>query len=145
MFQNSNSKNMSNGTGSSPSINMISEGTKLKGDINTQNDIRIAGQVIGEVTSKGKLIITSTGRIEGNARSADADIAGRLEGDLHVTNKLMLRQSAKIDGKIHTKSVLVEEGAQINASFKMGESGSVSGTADSEFADATRLKSEEKK
>lgn len=145
MFNNDkDTKSTSNGTGKSPSLNMISEGTKLKGDINSQNDIRIAGRIDGEAVSKGKLIVTSTGKIEGNVKAKDADIAGKLEGEIRVTNKLTLRQTAVIDGNIFTKTLLVEEGGQINGSCKMeAEATSLSGNIDTDFADATRLKKEE--
>lgn len=145
MFNNKDTtKSTTNGTSQSPALNMISEGTKLKGDINSQNDIRIAGRIEGEAISKGKLIVTSSGKIEGNVKAKDADIAGKLEGEIRVTNKLTLRQTAVIDGNIFTKTLLVEEGAQINGSCKMeAESTSLSGNTDTDFAKATQLKKEE--
>lgn len=114
MKNNSTANNM-------PSVNMISEGTQLKGTLKTKNDIRIAGILEGEAKAKGKLIISSSGRIEGDVKSVDADIAGTLEGEIRVTNKLILRKSAVIDGDIYAKSLLVEEGAQINGACRMGE------------------------
>jgi len=112
----------SNSTGNNlPSINMISEGTHLKGNLSTKNDIRIAGSLEGEAKAEGKLIISSSGNVNGDVQAVDADIAGHLEGEIHVSNKLVLRQSAIIDGDIHTKSLLVEEGAQINGACRMGE------------------------
>lgn len=142
MFNNKEMTNSTNGSGQSPSLNMISEGTKLKGDFNSQNDIRISGRVEGEVATKGKLIITSSGRIEGNIKVKEADIAGKLEGEIRVTNRLVVRQTAIIDGNIFTKSLLVEEGAQINGSCKMeADATNLSGHSDTDFAKATRIKS----
>lgn len=129
MFSSNNGQNKttalkmnSNSTGNNlPSINMISEGTHLKGNLSTKNDIRIAGSLEGEAKADGKLIISSTGKVNGDVHAVDADIAGRLEGEIRVTNKLVLRQSAVIDGDIQTKCLLVEEGAQINGACRMGE------------------------
>ncbi|MDR8391120.1 polymer-forming cytoskeletal protein [Aliifodinibius sp. S!AR15-10] len=114
MKNNSTGKNM-------PSVNMISEGTNLKGTLKTKNDIRIAGTLEGEAHAKGKLIISSSGRVEGDVKAVDADIAGNLEGEIRVNNKLILRKSAIIDGDIYAKNLLVEEGAQINGTCRMGE------------------------
>ncbi|TVR30232.1 MAG: polymer-forming cytoskeletal protein [Balneolaceae bacterium] len=121
MFNNKTAKKV-NGSSSaqSPSLNMISEGTNLKGTLNSENDIRIAGKIDGEAISKGKLIITSTGVVKGDARVTDADIAGKIEGNLRVSGKLNLRQTAVINGDIYTKTLVVEEGAQINGSCHMG-------------------------
>ena len=125
----------------SPAVNIISEGTKLKGNLNAQADIRIGGIVDGEAISKGKLIITDKGKISGNITSSDADIAGRVEGEVKVSNRLILRQSAIIDGNIYTKTLVVEEGAQINGSCRMGEDGKkLSQSSDADFEKGTHLK-----
>ncbi|MEX1061998.1 MAG: polymer-forming cytoskeletal protein [Balneolaceae bacterium] len=110
----------SNSSGGPPTLNMISEGTRLTGDIHSDNDIRISGNVEGEARSKGKVILTSSGRVKGNIRAGDADIAGKLDGELFIEGKLVLRESAVIDGDIHTKTLLVEEGAQISGNCNMG-------------------------
>ncbi len=116
-----NQKTVANSTNNStPTINIISEGTKVNGNINSNSDIRIAGTIEGEAVSKGKLILTSSGRIKGDVKSAEADIAGRLEGEVRISEKLILRNSAVVDGNIYTKSLLVEEGAKINGACRMG-------------------------
>ena len=47
-------------TSNSPTVNIISEGTKLNGNLITHSDIRISGVIDGEANSKGKLIVTSS-------------------------------------------------------------------------------------
>ncbi len=143
---NSNKTNtiVSTTTNQSPSVNIISEGTKLKGNIHSASDIRISGSVHGEATSKGKLIITENGTIKGNVSSSDADVAGKVEGDVRVNSKLVLRQSAVIDGNIYTKTLIVEEGAQINGTCKMGaDVKHLSQHNDAEYAQETKLKEAE--
>lgn len=138
MFNSNNNKKSSaakvntNTSGNNlPSINMISEGTHVKGTLNTKNDIRIAGKLEGEAEAKGKLIIASTGVVDGDIEAVDADIAGKLMGEIHVSNKLILRQSAIVDGDIYTKALLVEEGAQINGACRMNEESSKSAASSS--------------
>ena len=137
MFNNNNndkssSKVNTNSTGKNlPSVNMISEGTTVTGSLDTKNDVRIAGRLEGEAKAKGKLIVSSSGEVDGDVDAVDADVAGKLKGEIHVSNKLILRQSAIIDGDIYTKSLLVEEGAQINGACRMNETGSKSSTKNS--------------
>lgn len=120
MLKSKDTTKKSHSSSHSPSVNIISEGTTLKGDLNTESDVRIAGEVQGEVRSKGKIIITGTGKIVGNINSADADISGRIEGEVTVSRKLSLREKSVIDGNIFTKTLVVEEGAQVNGSCRMG-------------------------
>lgn len=138
---NNHQKNVNGTNQKSPSLNMISEGTKIKGTIKSQNDIRIAGRLEGEVVCKGKVIISSTAQIDGNISSAEADIAGKVEGTIKVSNKLSLRQSAVVGGDIFTKTLIVEEGAQINGNCRMGaQDTSIDGATDADYAESTVVK-----
>ena len=103
-------------------------------------DIRIAGIVEGESVSKGKLIITGKGRVIGNITSSDADIAGKIEGEVRVSNKLVLRKNSIVDGNIYTKTLIVEEGAQVNGACRMGETNGISQARDADFEKNTHLK-----
>jgi cytoskeletal protein CcmA (bactofilin family) len=134
MFKNKKPKMKNGSAQKSPSLNMISEGTKIKGSINSQTDLRIAGQIDGEANCKGKIIVSSTAHLDGNVTSVDADIAGKVEGTIKVSNKLTLRQTAEVGGDIYTKVLVVEEGAQINGSCRMGKfSEPLEDASDAEF------------
>lgn len=103
------------------SVNMVSEGTEIIGTLKTKSDIRIAGKVDGEAKVEGKIIIASTGHLDGNVDSKDADVAGRVEGEVHVSSKLTLRQSAVVEGDLYAQSLVVEEGATFNGACHMRE------------------------
>ncbi|MEX0929504.1 MAG: polymer-forming cytoskeletal protein [Balneolales bacterium] len=102
-----------------PSLNMISEGTHIKGALETQSDIRVSGTVDGEINSKGKCIVTKSGYVKGNVNAPEADIAGTIEGEILVVERLILRQTAVVNGDISTKTLLVEEGASFEGACKM--------------------------
>ncbi len=124
MFNNDKKKESMSSTKSGknlPSVNMISEGTDLQGTLKTKNDVRIAGTLDGEAQAEGKVIVSSSGKVNGNIEAEDADIAGKIDGEVRVTNKLILRKSAIVEGDIYTKTILAEEGSQINGSFHMSE------------------------
>ncbi|TVQ04964.1 MAG: polymer-forming cytoskeletal protein [Balneolaceae bacterium] len=142
MFKNKKEQTTVNDTSQkSPILNMISEGTKIKGSITSENDIRISGKIEGEARCKGKIIIASSAHIQGDLISVDADVSGNVDGTIKVSNRLILRQSANIGGDIHTKLLVVEEGAQINGSFKMGAGNDVlDGLTDTIFAENSKKK-----
>lgn len=129
-------KNNAQGT---PSLNMISEDTKLKGTLNSQADLRIAGQVEGEIICKGKVIITSSAKIDGNITSLEADIAGQILGTLKISNKLTIRKTAKIRGDLFTKTLTVEEGATLNGGCRMGNMEKLDIENDSNFVANRKL------
>jgi cytoskeletal protein CcmA (bactofilin family) len=114
-------KKMAHENSGQPAINIISEGTTISGKINTQNDFRVAGKVEGELNVKGKCIVTQSGHITGDLIASDADISGITDGNLVVANKLFLRQSAHVKGDIHTKTLLIEEGAVFEGVCRMSD------------------------
>lgn len=92
----------------SPAISFINKPTKITGDINCNEDLRIAGTIEGEVHSKMKFILNETGVINGKVNSQQAEIAGTVNGDVRVKDKLMLKSTAVIEGKIYTKKISIE-------------------------------------
>ncbi|MGM0506482.1 MAG: bactofilin family protein [Bacteroidota bacterium] len=125
MFSKQNkSKSPAASNSTAPDVSMISKGTRLEGDIHAKGDLRISGNVTGTASSDGKLVITSTGRVEGNVKAGEVDIAGMIDGELRVSSKLILRSSAVINGDLYAKTLLVEEGAQIRGHCRMTEESS---------------------
>lgn len=123
MFKNNNTSTHRpiSESGNQPLINIISEGTVIKGEIITENDFRISGKVNGTLEVKGKCIITNSGLLNGELRAKDADISGKMEGNLVIENKLFLRSNARVTGDIYTKSLLIEEGALFDGSCHMSK------------------------
>jgi cytoskeletal protein CcmA (bactofilin family) len=102
------------------SHNTIGNGTTIKGDIISSGDIRIDGQLQGNMQIKGKLVIGSTGKITGEVDCRNSEISGTLEGKLVVTELLTLRSSARIMGDIITSKLSIEPGATFTGTCNMG-------------------------
>jgi cytoskeletal protein CcmA (bactofilin family) len=100
-------------------LNVIVDGSKVIGDMITESNLRVDGEVVGNVSSAAKVVIGATGHIKGNLTCAEADIEGRVEGVLKVDGLLTLRSNANIEGEISTGKLQVEEGAQFSGQCKM--------------------------
>ena len=74
MFSKNN--NMKNSTNNSSSINMVGNETIINGDIQSKSDIRIDGILKGSVKTKGKLVVGSSGVVEGDVVCENADVSG---------------------------------------------------------------------
>jgi len=107
---------------SSPSSGMtaISEGTTLDGQIKIEGDIRIEGVIKGTVTSKGRVMISASGRVDGDIICHSAEIAGHVGGKLKVADTLFLKGNAIIDGDINTGKLVIENGVKFNGNCSMG-------------------------
>lgn len=104
----------------SSSINLIGNGTVIEGEIKSNGDIRIDGTVIGSITSKSKVVIGSTGKIDGDIFCQNADVSGNVKGRVTITEMLFLKSTAHINGDIHTGKLVVEVGAAFTGNCNMG-------------------------
>ena len=99
--------------------NRIVEGTTLKGDIVSQADFRLDGNLIGNFSSKGRLVIGPTGSINGDVNCKSADIEGKFFGKIEVAELLNVRSKASIKGETIVGKLSVEPGADFSASCVM--------------------------
>lgn len=105
---------------SSASVNTLVQGTKVVGDIEADNDIRIDGTLDGHLRCTAKVIIGSTGAIKGEVSCANAIIEGRFEGKLRVNEVLNVKETAHVVGDIKTDKLIVHSGAVFNVTCAMG-------------------------
>lgn len=106
-----------NGNGA---INIIGAGTIIDGEIKSNGDVRIDGTIRGSVSSKSKVVIGSTGQVEGDVVCQNADISGQVKGNTTVAEMLFLKSQARINGDILTGKLVVEVGASFTGNCSMG-------------------------
>jgi cytoskeletal protein CcmA (bactofilin family) len=99
--------------------NRIVEGTTIHGDIISLADFRLDGELIGNFTSNGKLVVGPVGSVKGDIICNMADIEGKFEGKIQVEDTLNIKESASIVGEVVIGKLSVEPGATFNASCIM--------------------------
>jgi cytoskeletal protein CcmA (bactofilin family) len=99
--------------------NRIVEGTTLQGDIISPADFRLDGELIGNFTSNGKLVIGPAGSVKGDIICLNVDIEGYFEGKIQVEDTLNIKQTATIIGEVIIGKLSVEPGAKFNATCVM--------------------------
>ena len=97
----------------------IENSTALKGNIKSKNDIRIDGNVEGEVVTKGKVILGKESDVVGKILCANADIEGKFDGELIVSGTLNLKSGSNVKGKVKIQKLIVESGSIFNANCSM--------------------------
>jgi cytoskeletal protein CcmA (bactofilin family) len=102
-------------------INLISTGTDIFGDVKSNGDIRIDGSLTGNLNTKGKVVIGPTGKVKGEVICKNSEVAGLIEGRIIVGNLLNLKASSKINGDIITAKLSIEPGALFTGNCKMSD------------------------
>ncbi len=101
------------------SRNMIGQGTKIIGDVISEGDLRIDGELEGTLKTNGRVIIGKEGYINGKIECNNADVEGKFSGELTVNNVLTAKSTANITGNVIVGQISTEPGASFNATCNM--------------------------
>lgn len=93
------------------SINIITSGTVIKGDITASGDFRLDGTLEGNIQLNGKLVVGDSGIVNGNILCMNANIIGTVNGNLSVKELLSLHNTARVKGDILINKLSIEPGA----------------------------------
>ena len=108
-----------NGTELLGKTNRIVEGTSIIGDIVSKADFRLDGELTGNFTSEGKLVIGASGVVKGEIICNNADIEGEFRGKIKVLEILNIKASAQIHGEVAVGKLSIEPGAEFTATCTM--------------------------
>lgn len=104
------------------SINLIGNGTSIKGEVNAIGDIRIDGNISGNISTKGKIVVGATGVVEGEIFCQNADISGKVNAKMEVSELLTLKSTAHFNGEVIVNQLAIEPGAIFSGSCTMEKS-----------------------
>ncbi len=101
-------------------INQIGVGTTIEGNINSSENIRFDGILVGNLITKGKVFIGQSGKVTGEIRCKNCDVEGTVEGKMTIEELLSLRSMSRIYGEIKTSKLAIEPGAILTGKCDMG-------------------------
>lgn len=99
--------------------NVIAKNTTITGEIISEGDFRIDGNLEGNLNTKGRVIIGAGGIVKGSVHALNADIEGHFSGELNVEKTLTVKAISNISGEVIVGKLSIEPGATFNASCTM--------------------------
>lgn len=101
------------------SVNVISSGTMITGDVVCSGDLRIDGNIKGNVKSKAKVIVGQSGIIDGDINCKTIEIEGNVKANITVTDLMSLKATGNLVGNICAGKLAIEPGANFAGNCKM--------------------------
>lgn len=99
---------------------VIGSGVRIQGRIESDGELTIYGQVEGDITHEGLLIIEAGATcLSDNIRAVDMRIAGVVRGNVQVENTLELQSTAKLYGDTECNALRIAPGATFVGSNRM--------------------------
>ena len=103
----------------STNVNVISAGTMITGDVVCSGDLRIDGNIKGNVKSRAKVIVGQSGIIDGDINCKSIEIEGNVKANVTVTDLMALKSTANLVGNICAGKLAIEPGANFAGNCKM--------------------------
>jgi cytoskeletal protein CcmA (bactofilin family) len=91
-------------------VTIVGKGARLEGNVVSAGNLRIDGQVKGQINAEGDVALSPQSQVEADIRAQNVSVAGRFKGSIQVKGKAHLARGGRIDGNITSKTLVVEEG-----------------------------------
>lgn len=100
-------------------INLIAKGTTITGEIKSEGDIRIDGELKGNIQSTGRVVVGDTGKVLGEIVCRNCEIAGYVKGKIDIAELINLKATATVIGEINTQRLSIEPGSVFSGNCTM--------------------------
>ncbi len=126
-------------------VSVISEECYFQGTLDLQGSVRVDGKLEGNVDNAQYVTVSKNGFMKGNISAKGVVIIGTLEGDI-CADSVEILSTAKLNGNVRSKKILIEGGAEVNASIKVVNKPETENFDDEEkIVDDEEIKEEEPK
>ena len=128
------------GSSKSEETTIISRGVKIEGKITSSGNIRVDGEIQGDIFSESNITIGEDAKINGLINATVITIGGKVSGIVRAKDKLILNSKSNLKGDIFTKNLVIEEGAKFDGKSKTGDSIDIGESQETIISSATLSK-----
>jgi cytoskeletal protein CcmA (bactofilin family) len=89
----------------------------IKGEIRSDEELMVDGEVEGVVESGSLLTIGRNGKVRANIRAREVVIFGSVKGNIEAIEKLAIREQGSLVGDIKTAGISIDDGAYFKGSI----------------------------
>jgi cytoskeletal protein CcmA (bactofilin family) len=93
-------------------VSVISKALKITGQLESTEDIRIEGEVDGDIHG-GSVTVGSGAKVKGSVYGQTVELAGTIEGKIEA-KKVVLTSTAHMSGDVIHQDIKIESGAYID-------------------------------
>lgn len=106
---------------STEDVSILSSGVKIEGKFYSDGNVRIDGEIKGEVTVNGNLTLGDSSVITGDIKAKNVNLSGNVEGAVHAAEKLVLDSKSSLKGDLFAKILVIQEGAKFEGKSTMSQ------------------------
>lgn len=115
MFKSSDRKSetRSGGVQLNPDITFVGKGCRIDGDIHCAGDLRLEGEVNGNIQAQGDVEVALDGRHSGSTLQANnVTVHGHVKSCITARGTLRIHKQASVEGDVKAAALDIESGAR---------------------------------
>ena len=120
MFSNSTNDDLNSPKSSSEKPksrrSVLHDGTVINGDWHSNGVVEFGGKIRGDLTAD-VLVVTDTGKVDGNVRASSATVEGHFNGTIAAVD-VVLASTAVFTGEIVAERIRIDFGANVEGRLK---------------------------
>ena len=89
---------------------IIGRNTKFKGEISGTGNLRVDGEVEGELNLSGAVIIGEAGMVTGDVTARSLNVSGTVHGNAQTEEGLTIHSTGQLIGDVKVNAFLIEDG-----------------------------------
>jgi cytoskeletal protein CcmA (bactofilin family) len=95
----------------SRSVATIGSSMNIKGEIRSNEELVVDGDVEGALESQSVLTIGAKGKVRAHIKAREVHIFGSVRGNVDVTGKIAIREQGSLVGDIKAAGISIDDGA----------------------------------
>ena len=95
----------------------IGTSMSIKGEIRTQEELFVDGDVEGLLESKSLLTVGPNGKVRANIKAREVIVFGSVRGNVEVSEKVAIRDNGSVIGDIKTAGISIDDGSYFKGSI----------------------------
>ena len=100
-------------------VSLVDRHSTFDGTFRAQRDLRVEGEVKGNVTCDGTLFISEGAAVAATVDAEHITVAGDLSGEIRCRGRLQILPSGRVRANVTTGSLVIQEGAIYEGQLEM--------------------------
>lgn len=89
----------------------------IKGEIRTEEELLVDGEVEGMLESHSLLTVGPNGKVKANIKAREVVVYGSVRGNIDASEKIAIRDQGSLVGDIRTAGISIDDGAYFKGSI----------------------------
>lgn len=98
---------------------VIGVGASIDGNVRSEQSIRVAGAVQGEIESKQRIVVEEGARVQARIVAEHVTVLGEVNGAIECSGRVEIAASGRVTGEVSAGTLVIQEGAYFEGHLKM--------------------------